>query len=294
LKIRVPATSANLGPGFDTLGLALSLYNEITIKPSNFLSVSISGEGENRPGIKTNNQFVNIFYNFYIKLVGRRDDFRFEFKNQIPFSRGLGSSSAVIVSAIAAAYEMAEVTMSKEGIVDKALFYESHPDNIAPAAHGGFTASMAIKNDKVFTQKKEIPSYLKAVMVIPNKSMSTAKSRAKMSKNISMQKAVFNLTHATVLTAAFFNEDWSVLRLASEDKLHQSIRMNGMRELYKVQKSALLNGALMSTLSGSGSSFFNLVYEDDANFLEKKLKESFPKFRVEVFNFDNNGYLIEK
>jgi len=189
---------------------------------------------------------------------------------------------------------MAEVTMSKDGIVDKALFYESHPDNIAPAAHGGFTASMAIKNDKVFTQKKEIPSYLKAVMVIPNKSMSTAKSRAKMSKNISMQKAVFNLTHATVLTAAFFNEDWSVLRLASEDKLHQSIRMNGMRELYKVQKSALLNGALMSTLSGSGSSFFNLVYEDDANFLEKKLKESFPKFRVEVFNFDNNGYLIEK
>jgi len=294
LKIIVPATSANLGPGFDTLGLALSLYNEITIKPSNFLSVSISGEGEHRPGIKTNNQFVNIFYNFYIKLVGRRDDFRFEFKNQIPFSRGLGSSSAVIVSAIAAAYEMADVKMSKEGIVDKALFYESHPDNIAPAAHGGFTASMAIKNDHVYTQKKDIPSYLKAVMVIPNKSMSTAKSRAKMSKNISMQKAVFNLTHATVLTAAFFNEDWSVLKVASEDKLHQSIRMNGMRDLYKVQKIALLNGALMSTLSGSGSSFFNLVYEDDAKMLEEKLKTNFPKFRVEVFNFDNNGYLIEK
>jgi homoserine kinase len=294
VKIRVPATSANLGPGFDTLGLALSLYNEITIKPSNFISVSIHGEGENRPGIKTNNQFVNIFYNFYTKLMGRRDDFRFEFNNHIPFSRGLGSSSAVIVSAIASAYEMAGLKMSKESIVDKALFYEPHPDNIAPAAHGGFTASLALKNEHVYTQKKEIPSYLKAVVVIPNKSMSTAKSRAKMPRTVSMQKAVFNLTHATLLTAAFFNEDWSALRVASEDKLHQSLRMNGFRELYKVQKLSLLNGALMSTLSGSGSSFFNLVYEDDAEFLEKKLKDNFPKFRVEVFDFDNYGYLIEK
>ena len=292
--IKVPATSANLGPGFDSLGLALDLHNTITIKPANFLSVSISGEGSNRPGIKTNNQFVNIFYNFYMKLMGKRDDFRFEFYNQIPFSRGLGSSSAVIVSAIAAAYEMADLKMSREGVVDKALFYETHPDNIAPAAHGGFTASMAIKNEHVYTQKKEIPSYLKAIMVIPNKSMSTAKSRAKMSKNIAMQKAVFNLTHTAVLTAAFFSEDWSVLRMASEDKMHQNLRMNGMRELYQVQKTALLNGALMSTLSGSGSSFFNLAYEDDAANIEAKLKENFPRFRVEVFNFDNNGYLIEK
>jgi len=294
LTIKVPATSANLGPGFDSLGLAIELNNTITITPKDFISVSIKGEGSNKPGIKTNNQFVNIFYNFYIKLTGRNDNFRFEFNNHIPFSRGLGSSSAVIVSAIASAYEMADVTLSKNSILDKALFYESHPDNIAPAVHGGFTASMAIKNEHVYTQKKEIPSYLKAVMVIPNKSMSTAKSRAKMARNISMQKAVFNLTHAAVLTGAFFNEDWSVLRLASEDKMHQNLRMNGMKELYHVQKTALLNGALMSTLSGSGSSFFNLAYQDDAPLMQEKLREQFPKFRIEVYDFNNSGYLIEK
>lgn len=294
MTIKVPATSANLGPGFDSLGLAIELNNTITITPKDFISVSIKGEGSNKPGIKTNNQFVNIFYNFYIKLTGRNDNFRFEFNNHIPFSRGLGSSSAVIVSAIASAYEMADVTLSKNSILDKALFYESHPDNIAPAVHGGFTASMAIKNEHVYTQKKEIPSYLKAVMVIPNKSMSTAKSRAKMARNISMQKAVFNLTHAAVLTGAFFNEDWSVLRLASEDKMHQNLRMNGMKELYHVQKTALLNGALMSTLSGSGSSFFNLAYQDDAPLMQEKLREQFPKFRIEVYDFNNSGYLIEK
>ncbi len=292
--IKVPATSANLGPGFDSLGLAIDLNNIITIKPADFISVSIKGEGSNKPGIKTNNQFVNIFYNFYVKLVGRRDNFRFEFNNHIPFSRGLGSSSAVIVSAIAAAYEMAEVSLSKEAILDKALFYETHPDNIAPAVHGGFTASMTLRNEHVYTQKKEIPEYLKAVMVIPNKSMSTAKSRAKMARNVSMQKAIFNLTHTAVLTAAFFNEDWSVLRLASEDKMHQNLRMNGMRELYHVQRTALLNGALMSTLSGSGSSFFNLAYKDDAPLIQERLKAEFPRFRVEVYDFNNSGYLIEK
>ncbi len=292
--IKVPATSANLGPGFDSLGLALGLENIISIKPADFISVSIKGEGANKPGIKTNNQFVNIFYNFYIKLVGKRDNFRFEFDNHIPFSRGLGSSSAVIVSAIAAAYAMAEVSLSKNAILDKALFYEPHPDNIAPAVHGGFTASMTLKGEHVYTQKKNLPNYLKAVMVIPNKSMSTAKSRAKMARNISMQKAVFNLTHTAVLTAAFFNEDWSVLRLASEDKMHQNLRMNGMRELYQVQKTALLNGALMSTLSGSGSSFFNLTYQDDAPLIAQRLKSQFPRFRVEVYDFNNSGYLIEK
>jgi len=293
LKIHVPATSANLGPGFDSLGLALDLNNIIAIKPSDFLTISIKGEGSNRPKLKTNNQFVSIFYNFYIKLMGRRDNFRFEFYNTIPFSRGLGSSSAVIVAAIASAYHLAGVSLSREAILNKALFYETHPDNIAPAVFGGFTASLTVKSERVVTQKKEIPSYLKAVMVIPNKPMSTFKSRAKMSKNVSMQKTVFNLSHSAVLTAAFFNEDWKTLQVASQDKLHQHLRMSAMRELFEVQKIALLNGALMSTLSGSGSSFFSMTYEDDAQNLKKKLQEHFPQFRVEIYDFNNHGYLIE-
>jgi homoserine kinase len=293
LIIHVPATSANLGPGFDSLGLALDLNNNISIKSSDFLTISIKGEGSNRPKLKTNNQFVSIFYNFYIKLMGRRDNFRFEFNNNIPFSRGLGSSSAVIVSAIASAYHQAGVTLSRESILNKALFYEPHPDNIAPAVFGGFTASMTVKNERVITQKKEIPSYLKAVVVIPNKPMSTQKSRSKIPKSVSMQKTVFNLSHSAVLTAAFFNEDWKVLQLASQDKLHQHIRMNAMRELFEVQKVALLNGALMSTLSGSGSTFFNMTFEDEAEHLQKKLKESFPQFRVEIYDFNNTGYIIE-
>ncbi len=290
MTIDVPATSANLGPGFDTLGLALNLTNHIIIKESNFISIAIKGEGSQKPKLKTNNQFVNIFYNFYIKLVGKRDSFRFEFHNNIPFSRGLGSSSAVIVAAIASAYKMAEVKLSRDAILNKALFYEPHPDNIAPAVHGGFTASLAIRGEKVATQKKEIPHYLKAVMVIPNKPMSTNQLRSKLPKTLSLQKAVFNISHTAVLTAAFFNEDWKMLRVASEDVIHQNSRMKVMKELFEVQKFALLNGSLMSTLSGSGSSFFNMVYEDDASYLKEKLKTRFPHFRVETYDFNNIGY----
>ena len=294
MTISVPATSANLGPGFDTLGVAIDLRNRVKITRANFFSISIKGEGENRLSLKKNNQFINIFYNFYTKLVGKKDDFRFEFDNSIPLSRGLGSSSAMIISAISSAYEMANVKLSKSSILDKALFYEPHPDNIAPAVHGGFTASLVVKNKRVITQKAQMPSNVKAVVVIPNKAMSTQKSRAKLPKNISMQKAIFNISHSSVMSAAFFNQDWEVLRYASWDKLHQNIRMNAMRELFNVQKVALENGSLMSTLSGSGSSFFNMVYEDDAKRLQEKLKSSFPMFRVEVFNFDNDGLKVEK
>jgi len=291
--IKAPATSANLGPGFDTLGLAIDLTNEVKITPSRFFSVSVKGEGANRAKVKTNNQFVTIFYNFYTKLVGKKDNFRFEFYNRIPFSRGLGSSSAVIVSAIASAYHLAGIKLSKEAILNKALFYEPHPDNIAPVAYGGFVSSLIYK-EKVISQKKDIPDYLRAVVVIPNKPMSTNQSRTKLPKTLSLQKTVFNISHAAVLASAFFNEDWKTLRYASKDKIHEDIRMRSLKDLFLVRELALENGALMSTLSGSGSTFFNLAYEDDADKLKDILSKKFPKFRVEVYKFNNIGYNIIK
>ncbi len=289
----VPATSANLGPGFDTLGLAINLKNRVVIKKSKFLSISLKGEGENNYRLKTNNRFISIFYEIYKSLTDRRDNFRFEFYNNIPLSRGMGSSSAMIVSAIGSAYEMAGIKVSKERILNEALIYENHPDNISPAVYGGFTVSI-VENNKVFVKKRELPSYLKAVMVIPNRAMSTNLSRKALPKFYKMQDIVFNISHSSFLTAAFFAGDWDSLRIASKDKIHQKYRMNNMKELFEVQKIALSNGALMSTLSGSGSSFFNLSYEDDANKIKNSLKKAFPSFRVEIFDLDNEGFEIKK
>jgi homoserine kinase len=288
LVIKVPATSANLGPGFDCLGLALNLYNVVTVKRNKFFSISIKGEGSNNRKLKSNNIFVSIFNEYYQNLTGTRDNFKFIFQNNIPISRGLGSSSAVIVSAIYLAFHMAEVSISKEKLLALALNFEPHPDNITPATFGGFTVSIVDKT-KVFTQKKVMPEYLKAVVVIPNRPISTAQSRTILPRSYSKDDAVFNLSRSSFLASCIFNEDWKSLALASKDRFHERFRMKALPELFNVQKLALENGALMSTLSGSGSTFFTMCYSDDAKRLAKLLKNNFSDFRVEILDFDNIG-----
>lgn len=291
--ISVPATSANLGPGFDSLGLSLNLRNYVDVMPSNIFSVSIKGEGAKNPRLKGNNMFVNIFYDHYKNITGQRDNFRFVFNNSIPLSRGLGSSSAVIVSAITAAYEAAGVRVSKRKLLNHALVYETHPDNITPAVMGGFNAAVVERN-RVYSQKKLIPNYLKAVVVIPNKPISTAQSRTTLPKSYSKDTAVYNLSRASLMVGAFFNENWELLRIASRDRFHQKVRMKNMPELFGVQKLALDNGALMSTLSGSGSTFFNMVYQEDAQKLAQKFSAKYKDFKVMTLDFDNDGVVVSE
>ena len=293
MTVSVPATSANLGPGFDSLGLAVDLKNVVEFHPSKFFSISIKGEGANNPRLKGNNLFVSIFNEHYARLTEKKQNFKFTFYNQIPMSRGLGSSSAVIVSAISTAHEAAGVRVSKRRILNLALAYESHPDNITPAVMGGFNAAIVEKN-KVFSQNKHLPDYLKAVVVIPNKPINTAKSRTLLPKSYSKDNAIFNLSHAAVTTAAFFNEDWEMLKLATQDRFHQKIRMKMMPELFTIQKLAYESGALMSTLSGSGSTFFSMVYDQDAAALTNRFTQKFPEYDVKCLDFDNNGLVIER
>ncbi|MBU1659720.1 homoserine kinase [bacterium] len=293
MTVSVPATSANLGPGFDSLGLAVDLRNIVEFHQSRFFSVSIKGEGENNPRLKGNNLFVSIFNDHYNRLTQKKQNFKFTFHNQIPMSRGLGSSSAVIVSAIASAHEAAGIKVSKRRILNHALVYESHPDNITPAVMGGFNAA-AVEKNKVFSQKKHLPDYIKAIVTIPNKPINTSKARTLLPKSYSKENAIYNLSHTALTVAAFFNEDWEMLKLSTGDRFHQKARMKALPELFNVQKLAYESGALMSTLSGSGSTFFTMVYDEDAAAIATKLKLKFPDFVVKTLDFDNLGLIIER
>ncbi len=290
--VSVPATSANLGPGFDTLGLAVNLRNEIIIKPSKFLSLSTHGEGSDNSKIKKNTLFLSIFNENYKRLTKRDDNFRFEFHNRIPISRGLGSSSAVIVAALAGAYMAAGKRYNKREILNLALGYEHHPDNITPAVMGGFNVA-CIEGDRVYSKKRRMPEYLRAVVVIPNRTTSTAKSRTILPNMYKKEETVYSLSHAAYMTSLFMSESWDLLRIASKDKLHQSRRMKMIPELFDVQKLALKHGALMSTLSGSGSTFFNLAYDKDAEKIAQVLQSRFPHFRVFNLTLDNNGVITK-
>jgi len=292
MKVSVPATSANLGPGFDSLGLAIAMKNQVIIRPSKFHSVSLKGEGANNPVLKDNNMFISIFNDFYHNLSHKKRHFRFEFFNEIPLSRGLGSSSAVIVSAIASAYAIEGIKLDKNKLLNLALAYENHPDNITPAVMGGFNVATVQENEVKYINKS-IPKSLKAVVVIPNRPISTQLSRKTLPFKYSKEDVIFNISHSSLLTAAFMSEDWRMLRTASQDKVHQKYRMKQMPELFDVQKTALRSGALMSTLSGSGSTLFSICFADDARKIEKSLRNRFPHFKVFSVDFDNAGVKIE-
>ncbi len=286
--VSVPATSANLGPGFDTLGLSINFRNEVTIKPSRFFSVSTRGEGAENPHIRKNILFMNIFNKQFEKIKGRKENFRFEFTNRIPISRGLGSSSAVITAALTASYVASGERYNKRKLLNLALEYEPHPDNITPAVMGGFNVA-CVEDKKVYSKKRKVPEYLRAVLVIPNKTISTAKSRNVLPDLYRTEEMVYSLSRSSFMTALFMTESWDLLKIASKDMIHQTRRMKQLPELFEVQKTALSNGALMSTLSGSGSTFFTLCYADDAAKIHKVLANKFPKYRVFTKSLDNYG-----
>jgi len=291
LFISVPATSANLGPGFDTLGVALNLRNEVEVKFNNIQKVDIYGENAEYLKTLPNNMFVNIFKEVYKNLTGYEPTCHYIFNNKIPISRGLGSSSALIASAITAAYEMANIPYKKDKILNYALSYEHHPDNITPAILGGFCVAK-LKKNKVYFLKKFVPNLIRAVVVIPNKPISTSQSRTTLKDSYQLNDVVTNISSSSIITAAFFSEKYDLLRSIVEDKIHQEERMKGIPELFKVREIALREGALMSTLSGSGSTYFNLVYKDDAYNVYSALKSYFPEFNVKILYFDNSGVKV--
>ena len=235
---------------------------------------------------------MNIFREIYTKLGGNpNQNFKISFQNNIPFSRGLGSSSAVIVGAIATAYEMCGFSAERGKILNLALEYENHPDNIAPAVYGGFVSSI-VDGKSVYSQKCEVDSDIKAIVVIPDMPMPTNESRGKLAKNFSIKDCVSNLSHAAFLTACFMKRDYDSLRLACVDKMHEDVRMSALPELFCVRELAYNNGAIMSSLSGSGSTFLNLAHVSDAQKIKNALADKFKNFKVEILDIDNNGFNI--
>jgi len=150
------------------------------------------------------------------------------------------------------------------------------------------------RSRRFFSQKKHLPDYIKAVVVIPNKPISTAKSRTTLPRSYSKENAIFNLSHTALTVAAFFNEDWEMLRLATQDRFHQKVRMKMLPELFAIQKTAYEQGALMSTLSGSGSTFFSMVYDEDAGKLHDIFLKQYPDYAVKTLDFDNHGIITER
>ena len=302
VTFKIPATSANIGSGFDSVGLALDLYNEIHIYEnanSKKIEFEITGEGEKEIQ-KDNNMILDAMKLVYKKLKAKPEKgYIIKCVNRIPLSRGLGSSSAAIIGGLLSAnYILGNKLSLEDDILNMAVQLEGHPDNVSPAILGGIVSGVVRKNEDFKYVKINAPTNLKAIVAIPNFHLSTEKARNALPKEISFKDAIFNISRAALLTSALALNRLDLLEVATDDKLHQDYRAKfipGLKELFKQTKNA---GAYSVTISGAGSSILALVKNDEKIIkdVSNAMKESFAKKKIDseikVLNIPNKGIVV--
>ncbi|HEX7629031.1 MAG TPA: homoserine kinase [Candidatus Methylomirabilis sp.] len=261
--VRVPASTANLGAGFDTLGMALGLYNEIEVeRAADGLHLQIEGEGAERlQALGSQNLVARAVTGTLQHLEGRAGGLRVRMLNRIPLSRGLGSSSAAALGGVAAAAALAGVSLSPEEMLDLALPLERHPDNITPALLGGLTVATLVEG-KVRCVKLPVPDSLQAIAVIPDFRLSTAKAREALPSTVPRADAVFNVGRVALFLAGLQTGRLDLLREGAKDRLHQPYRAPFVSGMFEVLAEGERAGALACFLSGAGPTLLALVTGD--------------------------------
>ena len=259
VTVRVPATSANCGPGFDTLGLACNLYNYFTYELiDQGLSLKIEGEGTEKLKAGKNNLAFLSFYKVWDMIVGSKTGLSVIMSNNIPLSRGLGSSSTAIVAGLVAANHLTGNTLSKNEIVQLATEIEGHPDNVAPAILGGMTISY-VDNGRASSLKFLPLKPFKLVAIVPDMPLATSLARRAIPKTVPHQDAVFNTSRAALLVGAMLTGDYQHLAAGLDDRLHQPYRAHLIPGMEDAFKAAVNNGAFNAIISGAGSTLMAYV-----------------------------------
>lgn len=260
IRIKIPATSANLGPGFDCLGLALQLYNTITIEPDRPFQISLTGAYEDGIPANENNLVWQTMCHLWELLHYPTPSVALTLENNIPPARGLGSSSAAIVGGLIAANILAGSPYSKVELLQVANALEGHPDNVTPALYGGVTLSVPAKTGILPRVLSQSPN-LKAVVVVPSTLLNTEKARRILPPHVTRNDAVFNISHVGLLIEAFIREDYFLLKEGMCDALHQNQRAILLPGMLETIEASLKAGAYGAALSGSGPTLIALIAE---------------------------------
>ena len=298
VKVRVPGTSANCGPGFDCLGVACTIYNELelTLLEEERLDIEITGDGaENIPVDERNIVWRSI--QKLLERAGKAQEYKgaiIRMDNGVPLSRGLGSSATAIVGGLKAANECLGNPFTNRDLLQMATEIEGHPDNVAPAIFGGFTVSI-VRNGKpeCFSLMPKLP--LKLVVTVPDFFLPTKAARAVLPTEVPMKDAVFNIGRAAMLTAALCKGNKSFLRSVFDDALHQPYRAKLIPGMYDVFKAARAAGALGASMSGAGPCLIAFTVEN-ADAVGMAMRDAFAKNNVKsqyhVFDIDGTGATV--
>lgn len=285
-RISVPASSANLGPGFDVLGLAIDLANTCEFKLSDD-----KNEFENN----INSNLIYKAYKYAFDFYGEEAlPVDFDLDTNIPLSRGLGSSASCIVMGIMAAFDVMKRDFDKKEILKLATKMEGHPDNVAPAIFGNAVASI-LKDDQVYLEEFEISNNFKFLAIIPDFKLPTKEARDALPKTYSKEDSVFNLSRLSMVILSLISGNEENLRVALDDKIHEPYRLSLIPEIDDIEKIIDDSEALGHYLSGAGSTIMVVLKADD-NTSEDEIKNKLDKlsnsYEVRLLDIDKRGAFI--
>ncbi len=298
-EIKVPATTANLGPGFDCLGFAIKLYNSFKIEKINsgfetIIFDQITGKEIDLP--IEDNLFYHAMKRVYNKTNNTLNGIKLTERINIPSARGLGSSATAVVAGILSANILLDYPFSEKELIEIAVEMEGHPDNVLPALKGGFVINVMTESGLVY-KKIELDKDLKFVFVIPDFELKTEDVRKVLPDKYTVKEAIFNMSRTALLTSCLQSNDLSQLKDAMDDKLHQYYRSKLIPGFYQVVNSAYEKGAYGVALSGAGPSILAIVKgntKDIGEVMVKSFSDYNLKSKYIVTNPDNNGYLLIK
>ena len=282
IKIRVPATTANLGPGFDCLGLALKLYLNLEIEEiEKGFVIEYGGEGAKKFSAKRKEDtLIWKSINLVLKRIHkdiREKGLKIRVFNEIPITRGLGSSASAIIGGIVGAARLYKVDLTNQEMLELALSLEGHMDNITPALIGGLTLSYKTGREEIRWARIKTPPELRIVVAIPEFTLNTKEMRKVLPQKVALSEAIFNLNRSALLVNALQNSDWELLAEAMEDRLHQPYRapfIPGIGDMFSQIKETGLAGV---ALSGSGPTVVSLTKAGREETISKIMKEAFLK-----------------
>jgi homoserine kinase len=252
VQVRVPASSANLGPGFDALGLALALYNDVTLEESDRVSLTITGEGAGRLDSGPENVVARGVL-MAVEAAGRSlRGATLHCVNRIPLGRGLGSSAAAWVGGLVGGNALLGGPLDRDTLLSLAARAEGHPDNVAAAMLGGLTVSCSTEG-RIVAVALPVPPDIRWVVLVPEVESSTREARAVLPDSVPRADAVFNVQRVSLLLAALGMGRDDLLDLAMHDRLHQPYRLRLFPWMSAVEAAARQAGALGCVLSGAGS-----------------------------------------
>jgi homoserine kinase len=297
--IQVPASTTNLGAGFDTLGLALQLYLKVEVEeslgPDSFFTMNGEGVADLPTGAE--NLIARVMRRVFERERKSPPPLCFHVSNQIPIARGLGSSAAAIVAGISCFEAITGQDLSAEKFFRYAFEFENHPDNITAARYGGFTVSCVRTNGQVTFSRSPIPDPIGILLTVPEFHLQTERARAAIPQEIALQDAVFNIQRSALTVAAFLKKEFSLFKESLLDRVHQPYRaplIPGFNEVLALNEEPI-PGLIAVCLSGAGPSVLAFA-ENNFEVIYWRIAQIFGKHGINCRRFDlqvdNQGRMI--